>query len=94
MALNADEVAALNERAQQVGAKIGWALAFMPAPNPELVFLVADTPDGAEDSATISIYGPVRVDEVTIHEIDMLLDHIETGQRRIVPDEDGDPRLV
>jgi hypothetical protein len=90
MTLSNDEVEAPHARGQAVGEKIGRTLTFQPAPNPEHVFLMADT---ADDAASVSIYGPVRVDEVTIHEIDLLLDQLESGNRRIDFDEDGDPQL-
>ena len=61
---------------------------------PEHVFLVAETINDDAAQVRIVIHGPVVVDTVTVHEIDMLLDQLESGQRRIEFSEDGDPRLL
>lgn len=94
VALRPDDVERLDQRARQVGAKIGWALAFCQAPNPEFVGMTADTIDEDIEPHHIFVFGPTRVDGVTVHEVDLLLDDLECGARRIIPDEDGDPRLA
>ena len=94
MALEAEDVERLDLRAREIGTRIGWALAFRQGPNPEFVGLTADTIDENAERHHIVIFGPTRVDEVTVHEVELLLDHLDSGTRRIVPDEDGDPRLI
>lgn len=37
---------------------------------------------------------PRPVDEVIAHEVDVVLDQLDRGERQIVADEDGDPRLI
>ncbi|MBN7296621.1 hypothetical protein [Mycobacteroides abscessus] len=85
--LSDDDIAALDQRARVVGEHIGWALSFMVAPNPEFVGLCAG-PD------QIIVVGPSRISDLAVHEIDLALDALQRGERRIVPDEDGDPQLV
>lgn len=46
------------------------------------------------DEYYIIVFGPASVDEVTVHEVDVLLDQLEDGVRRVVADEDVDPRLI
>lgn len=81
------DIAALNQRAQEVGEHIGWELMFAVAPNSEFVGLCAG-PD------RIVILGPSRVSDFGVHEIDLALDALQCGERRIIADEDGDPRLI
>jgi hypothetical protein len=56
MTMTPEQVAGLNARAQEVGAKIGWRLRFMPAPNPKYVGLIA----GAEQ---IFAMGPAKLSD-------------------------------
>jgi hypothetical protein len=60
---------------------------FQVAPNPEFIGLTA----GAKH---IFVVGPSRLADLAAHEIDLTLDELERGSRRIILDEDGDPRLV
>lgn len=94
VALQPDDVERLNLRARQVGIKIGWSLAFCQAPNPEFVGMTADTIDEDIEPHHIFVFGPTRVDSLTVHEVDLLLDDLDRGTRRVIPDEDGDPRLA
>lgn len=87
MALPDDALSRLNERAAEVGRKIGWALEFTVAPNPEYVGLAAG-PD------RVIIAGPAKLADLAAHDIDLDLDALERGDKTIVTDEDGDPRLV
>ena len=36
----------------------------------------------------------MRLADLAAHEVDLTLDELERGSRRIIVDEDGDPRLV
>lgn len=94
MTLHPDDVIALDARARQIGLAIGWTLAFGEAPNPEYVFLTADTLDEQLEVTHLVVFGPKKIDEVTVHEVDLLLDDLESGRRRLMLDEDGDPRLL
>lgn len=94
VALRPEDVERLDLRAREVGVRIGWALSFCEAPNPEFVGLTADTIDEEIERHHIFVFGPSRVDGATVHEVELLLDDLERGARRIVPDEDGDPRLT
>ena len=85
--LTADDVQALDRRAREVGRHIGWDLQFVVAGNPEFVGLVA----GADQ---IVVLGPSRIADLAVHEIDLALDALQRGDRRIVLDEDGDPQLI
>ncbi len=91
--LDAETVAALDERARLVGVKIGWTLNFIAGPNPDVVALVADGIDDHGEVIRIAIHGPMKTDPVTAHEVDLLLDQLESGERTIGFDEDGDPTL-
>ena len=85
--LTDEDVLALDRRAREVGRRIGWDLQFVVAGNPEFVGLVA----GADQ---IVVLGPSRIADLAVHEIDLALDALQRGDRRIVLDEDGDPRLI
>jgi hypothetical protein len=87
MALEPDDVERLNERAREVGERIGWRLRFVVAPNPEYVGLVAG-PD------QIFVIGPGKLSELAAHDVELDLDALERGERSIAADEDGDPRLT
>lgn len=87
MALSANEIVLLDARARAVGESIGWELHFQVAPNPEFVGLTA----GANH---IFVVGPALLADLAAHDIDLTLDALERRERRIVEDEDGDPRLV
>jgi hypothetical protein len=87
VALSADDIALLDARARAVGEQIRWEMHFQLAPNPEFVGLTA----GANH---IVIVGPARIADLAAHDIDLTLDGLERGERRIIEDEDGDPRLV
>jgi hypothetical protein len=87
MAMTPEQVADLDARAQEVGAKIGWRLRFLAAANPEYVALV-----GGPDQVVIK--GPAKLADMAAHDIDFTLDELERGDRRVEPDEDGDPRIV
>lgn len=86
MALQPEDVVRLNERARDVGLKIGWDLEFAVAPNPEYVGVTAG-PD------RVFVLGPSKLAELAAYEIEFQLDALERGEREIRPDEDGDPRL-
>ncbi|TVS76948.1 hypothetical protein [Mycobacterium helveticum] len=86
--LTKDDITALDQRAREVGEAIGWELAFVVAPNPEFVGLCA----GRD---RIIVLGLVcRISDLAVHEIDLTLDALQQGDRRIILDEDGDPRLA
>jgi hypothetical protein len=85
--LTDDDVSALDQRARKVGCHIGWELQFAVMPNSEYVGLLAG-PD------QIVILGPSRISDLAVHEIDIALDALQRGDRRIVIDEDDDPRLI
>lgn len=83
--LSEDDVRRLDERAVEVGREIGWELEFKVAPNPEYVGLAA---------GGIFLVGPARLSDLAAHDIEMDLELLASGARQIVPDEDGDPRLI
>jgi hypothetical protein len=85
--LTRDDVAGLDRRAREVGHHIGWELLFAVMPNSEYVGLCAG-PD------RVVILGPSRVSDLAVHEIDLTLDELQRGERHIIVDEDGDPRLA
>jgi hypothetical protein len=87
MALSADDIVLLDARARAVGDRIGWELHFQVAPNPEFVGLTA----GANH---VFVVGPALLADLAAHDIDLTLDALERWERRIVEDEDGDPRLI
>ncbi|WP_210687514.1 hypothetical protein [Mycolicibacterium sp. GESEQ-9] len=89
--LTPDNIATLDQRARQVGAAIGWQLRFTVAPNPAYVGLVASDETIGDE---IIILGPSRITDLAVHEIDLTLDALERGERHIIHDEDGDPRLI
>jgi hypothetical protein len=86
MALKPDDVQRLNDRAREVGEKIGWELRFCVAPNPEYVGVVAGPNQ-------VFVLGPAKLSDLAAHDIELDLDSLERGERVIHPDEDGDPRL-
>lgn len=86
MALTPDEIAHLDERAREVGEKIGWHLRFVVAGNPDVVGVTA----GPQSTFVV---GPSRLSELAAYEVDLTLDALERGDKVIFPDEDGDPRL-
>ncbi|KAA1427057.1 hypothetical protein F0402_20225 [Mycolicibacter arupensis] len=90
--LTDDDVQALDRRAREVGGNIGWDLQFVVAPNSEYVGLAAG--GGAAHADQIIVLGPSRVSDLAVHEIDLALDALERGDRHIILDEDGDPRLI
>jgi hypothetical protein len=87
MTLQPDDVRRLDERAREVGERIGWALRFIVAGNPEFVGLVAGPNQ-------VVVIGPGKLSDLAAHDIELDLDALERGDRRIERDEDGDPRLV
>jgi hypothetical protein len=87
MALSANDIALLDARARAVGERIGWEMHFQVAANPEFVGLTA----GAKH---IFVIGPARLADLAAHDINLTLDTLERRERKIVEDEDGDPRLV
>jgi len=87
MALEAEDIRRLDERAQQVGARIGWDLRFRVAPNPEYVGITAGPSE-------VFVLGPAKLSDLAAHDIDLDLDALERGERVIRADEDGDPRLL
>lgn len=89
--LTNDDVQALDRRAREVGDVIGWDLQFVVAPNAEYVGLAAG--GGAEHAEEIIVLGPSRITDIAVHEIDLALDALQRGERHIILDEDGDPRL-
>jgi hypothetical protein len=82
-----DDIRKLDARARAVGERIGWELHFKVAPNPDFVGLAA----GANP---VFVLGPSRLADLLLHDVDLALDRLERGKQRIVPDEDGDPRLL
>ncbi len=86
VALDPEDVARLDARAREVGTKIGWELSFAVAPHPEYVGLVAGPNH-------IFVIGPALLSKLAAYEIELNLDALERGDREILPDEDGDPRL-
>ena len=90
--LTAEDVLALDRRACEVGRRIGWDLQFVVAPNSEYVGLAAG--GGADQAEQIIVLGPSRIADLAVHEIDLALDALQRGDRRIVLDEDGDPQLI
>ena len=90
--LTDDDVLTLDRRAREVGRHIGWDLKFVVAGNPEFVGLVAG--GGADQAEPIVVIGPSRITDLAVHEIDFALDALQRGDRHIVLDEDGDPRLI
>lgn len=42
----------------------------------------------------VVVVGPCRISDLRAQEIDLALDALQRGERRIVTDEDGDPRLI
>jgi hypothetical protein len=87
MALTEEQVAELDARAHTVGEQIGWKLRFVVAPNSEYVGLAA-----GDDQ--VIVVGPARLSDLAAHDIDLTLDDLSAGRRRIILDEDGDPRLI
>lgn len=87
MTLESDDIQRLDQRAREVGENIGWRLGFVVLPNPQYVAVVAG-PDN------VVVIGPGKLSDLAAHDIDLDLDALERGDRRIVRDEDGDPRLV
>jgi len=85
MALSEEDVQRLDERAQEVGRKIGWDMRFVVAPNPEYVGVVTG-PD------QVFVMGPSKLSDLAAHDVELDLDALERGDREILP-EDGDPRL-
>jgi len=85
--LTDDDVSALDQRAREVGRGVGWNLQFAVMPNSQDVGLLAG-PD------QIVILGPSRISDLAVHEIDLALDALQRGDRHIISDEDGDPRLI
>ena len=90
--LTDNDVQALDRRAREVGADIGWDLEFVVAPNSEYVGLAAG--GGADHADQIIVLGPSRITDLAVHEIDLALDALQRGERHIILDEDGDPRLL
>jgi hypothetical protein len=87
VALSDDEVRKQDARARAVGERIDWELHFVVSPNSDFVGLAA----GANQ---VFVVGPSRLADLVVHDIDLALDALERRERRIVPDEDGDPRLL
>jgi hypothetical protein len=87
VAVTDDEIRKLDARARAVGERIGWELHFMVAPNPDFVGLAA----GANQ---VFVVGPSRLADLVINDVDLTLDALERGERRIVLDEDDDPQLL
>ncbi|WP_456695499.1 hypothetical protein [Aeromicrobium sp. P5_D10] len=94
MALNSEDTLRINQRAREIGASIGWSLDFSVAPNQMFVGLTADTFDEDLKQHHVFVWGPKPVDQVIVHEVEIFLDDLEQGRRRIVADEDGDPRVI
>jgi hypothetical protein len=90
--LTDDDVQALDQRAREVGGVIGSDLEFVVAPNAEYVGLAAG--GGADHAEQIIVLGPSHITDFAVHEIDLALDALQRGERHIIFDEDGDPRLI
>ena len=82
----------LSTDAREVGGVIGWDLQFVVAPNSEYVGLAAG--GGAIKLSRSSSSAPAASLISAVHEIDLALDALQRGDRHIVLDEDGDPRLI
>lgn len=87
MALQSADIRRLDERAREVGHKVGWVLGFIVLPNPEYVGVIAG-PDN------VVIIGPGKLTDLAAHDIELDLDALERGDRKIIRDEDGDPRFI
>lgn len=87
MGVSASTIALLDARANDVGLHISWEMHLRPGANPESFGLTA----GACQSF---IYGPVRLDSAAVAAINSILDALLGGERRIVEDRQGNPRLV
>ncbi|WP_307862087.1 hypothetical protein [Mycobacteroides abscessus] len=90
--LTDDDVRTLDRRAREVGGVIGGDLQFVVAPNAEYVGLAAG--GGADHADQIIVLGPSHITDFAVHEIDLTLDALQRGDRQIILDEDGDPRLI
>ncbi|MCF6390642.1 hypothetical protein L2K20_27045 [Mycobacterium sp. MBM] len=86
----ADELERL--RRLQADEELLLALQFVVAPNAEYIGLAAG--GGADQAEQIIVLGPSRIPDLAVHEIDLALDALQRGDRQIVLDEDGDPRLI
>ncbi len=86
MPLTPDDISRLDDRARDVGSKIGRDMRFVVAPNPEYVGVTAG-PDN------VFVLGPAKLADLAAHDIELDLDALERGDREVRPDEDGDPRL-
>lgn len=93
MALTPNDIDALDQLAKNVGKKINWDLRFRVAPNPEYIGVTA-APTDEDDPSHIFIIGPHKLADLGAHDIELDLALLENGERRIVLDEDGDPRLI
>lgn len=87
MALTPEDIERLDQRAQEVGRAIGRGLRFMVAPNPEYVGVL-------DEETSIFILGPDSLDNLAAYDIELDLDALERGDRQIMLDEDGDPRVI
>ncbi|RZT07743.1 hypothetical protein EV589_5975 [Mycobacterium sp. BK558] len=77
----------LDARADDVGLRIGWEMHVSAGDDPESVGLTAG-------ASHVFIYGPVRLNGHAVTHINALLDALLRGERRIVEDQQGHPRLV
>lgn len=86
MPLTPEDITHLNDRAKEVGRKIGWQMQFVVAPNPDYVGVTAG-PDH------VFVLGPAKLSDLAAHDIELDLDALDRGDRELRADEDGDPRL-
>lgn len=87
MGVSASTTALLDARANDVGLRISWEMHLCPDGDQESFGLTA----GARH---VFIYGPVRLDSVAVAEMHSILDALLRGERRIVEDQHGNPKLV
>ena len=87
MGVSPSTLAVLDARADDVGLRINWEMHVRAGGDPESVGLTAG-------AGHVFIYGPVRLNDHAVTHINALLDALLRGERRIVEDQQGHPRLV
>lgn len=93
MPASPDDIARVNVRARNIGAAIGWSLHLTAGPDQSFVALTADTIDDHLESHRIVVWGPKRAAEFDLSEVESFLDDLEEGRRRILVDDEGEPRV-
>jgi hypothetical protein len=93
MAVTPEDVAQLDERAHQVDSRSVGRCRLGPLLTPGSC-TSPPIPSTTTATCATSLCLSKPMDEVIVHEVDMLLDQLERGERRIIANEDRDPRLV